>query len=123
MTPATRCKALKSLSFRHPLFWHFAIALLVYVILSQRQARVDMVAKGLAQEASVETERNMTAYFAHELRNPLGAIDNALSALPDNLPESSKELISGMQLCTAFMSSIMNNVSDAKKDGRRKNDA
>jgi len=28
------------------------------------------------QEAKVETERNMTAYFAHELRNPLNAIDN-----------------------------------------------
>lgn len=27
-------------------------------------------------EAKVETERNMTAYFAHELRNPLNAIDN-----------------------------------------------
>jgi signal transduction histidine kinase len=32
----------------------------------------------------------MTAYFAHELRNPLGAIDSALNAMPDELPESAK---------------------------------
>ena len=97
------------------IFLSFSIALLVYVILVQRQSRVDMVAKGLAQEASVETERNMTAYFAHELRNPLGAIDSALSAMPDDMPESSKELIHGMQLCTVFMSSIMNNLLDVRK--------
>jgi nitrogen-specific signal transduction histidine kinase len=40
------------------------------------------------QEAKVETERNMTAYFAHELRNPLGAITGALNAMPDDLPEA-----------------------------------
>ena len=31
-----------------------------------------------SQEAKLQTERNMTAYFAHELRNPLHAIDSAL---------------------------------------------
>lgn len=67
------------------------------------------------QEAKVETERNMTAYFAHELRNPLGAIDSALSAMPDNLPESAQSLVSGMQLCSSFMSSIMNNLLDVRK--------
>ena len=35
-----------------------------------------------SQEAKVETERNMTAYFAHELRNPLHAIDMALTVFP-----------------------------------------
>lgn len=68
-----------------------------------------------SQEAKVETERNMTAYFAHELRNPLGAIDSALSAMPDDLPEAARTLVSGMQLCTGFMSSIMNNLLDVRK--------
>jgi signal transduction histidine kinase len=68
-----------------------------------------------SQEAKVETERNMTAYFAHELRNPLGAIDSALSAMPDEMPESARSLIKGMQLCTGFMSSIMNNLLDVRK--------
>ena len=67
------------------------------------------------QEATVETERNMTAYFAHELRNPLGAIDSALSAMPDDLPEAARTLVSGMQLCTSFMSTIMNNLLDVRK--------
>ncbi len=68
-----------------------------------------------SQEAKVETERNMTAYFAHELRNPLGAIDSTLNAMPDELPEAARSLISGMQLCTGFMSSIMNNLLDVRK--------
>jgi len=68
-----------------------------------------------SQEAKVETERNMTAYFAHELRNPLGAIDSALAAMPDNLPDSAQTLVSGMQLCTKFMASIMNNLLDVRK--------
>lgn len=68
-----------------------------------------------SQEAKVETERNMTAYFAHELRNPLGAIDSALAAMPDDLPESAQSFVSGMQLCTAFMASIMNNLLDVRK--------
>jgi PAS domain S-box-containing protein len=67
------------------------------------------------QEAKVETERNMTAYFAHELRNPLGAIDSALSVMPENIPDSAKSLVSGMQLCCSFMSSIMNNLLDVRK--------
>lgn len=68
-----------------------------------------------SQEARVETERNMTAYFAHELRNPLGAIDSALNAMPDNLPDAVSQLISGMQLCTGFMATIMNNLLDVRK--------
>ena len=68
-----------------------------------------------SQEAKVETERNMTAYFAHELRNPLGAIDSALAAMPDKLPENAQSLVTGMQLCTKFMSSIMNNLLDVRK--------
>jgi PAS domain S-box-containing protein len=68
-----------------------------------------------SQEAKVETERNMTAYFAHELRNPLGAIDSALAAMPDKLPDNALSLVNGMQLCTKFMSSIMNNLLDVRK--------
>lgn len=67
-----------------------------------------------SQEAKVETERNMTAYFAHELRNPLGAIDSALIAMPDDLPASAKSLVAGMQICSSFMSSIMNNLLDVR---------
>jgi two-component system, sensor histidine kinase len=67
------------------------------------------------QEAKVETERNMTAYFAHELRNPLSAIDSALNAMPDDLPSSVKSLITGMRLCIGFMSAIMNNLLDVRK--------
>ena len=68
-----------------------------------------------SQEAKVETERNMTAYFAHELRNPLGAIDSALNSMPDDLPQMAQSLISGMQLCSTFMSKIMNNLLDVRK--------
>ena len=67
------------------------------------------------QEATVEVERSMTAYFAHELRNPLSAIDSALNAMPDNLPQSVSVLISGMRLCSSFMSTIMNNLLDVRK--------
>jgi PAS domain S-box-containing protein len=79
------------------------------------QALREMQYLRASQEAKVETERNMTAYFAHELRNPLGAIDSALNAMPDDLPETAKSLVSGMQLCTGFMSSIMNNLLDVRK--------
>jgi PAS domain S-box-containing protein len=67
------------------------------------------------QEAKVETERNMTAYFAHELRNPLSAIDSALTAMPDDLPSSVTSLVTGMRLCCRFMSTIMNNLLDVRK--------
>jgi len=68
-----------------------------------------------SQEAKVETERNMTAYFAHELRNPLHAIDSALSAMPDDLEGTAKSLVDAMKLCASFMSSIMNNLLDVRK--------
>ena len=68
-----------------------------------------------SQEAKVETERNMTAYFAHELRNPLHAIDSALNAMPEGLSEVAQSLVDAMQLCTGFMSSIMNNLLDVRK--------
>lgn len=68
-----------------------------------------------SQEAKVETERNMTAYFAHELRNPLHAIDSALNSMPDGLSDAAQNLVNAMQICTAFMSSIMNNLLDVRK--------
>ena len=69
-----------------------------------------------SQEAKVETERNMTAYFAHELRNPLHAIDSALISMPDaGMPVEAQQLVDAMKLCTGFMSSIMNNLLDVRK--------
>ena len=47
----------------------FLISWLVFVILNQKQQHSDMVAKTSAQDAQVETERNMTAYFAHERKS------------------------------------------------------
>jgi signal transduction histidine kinase/ActR/RegA family two-component response regulator len=93
----------------------FCIASLVYIVLMQKQIHTAILGQTMAQEGKVEVERNMTAYFAHELRNPLGAIDSALCALPDDLPDSTKEIVRGMQLCTAFMSTIMNNLLDFRK--------
>ena len=69
-----------------------------------------------SQEAKVDTERNMTAYFAHELRNPLHAIDSALISMPDaEMPLEAQQLVDAMKLCTGFMSSIMNNLLDVRK--------
>lgn len=94
----------------------FCIAFLVYVVLVQKQLHAAMLGTTMAQEAKVEIERKMTAYFAHELRNPLSAIDSALEAMPkDGIPEEARELIASMQLCSTFMSSIMNNLLDVRK--------
>ena len=57
----------------------------------------------------------MTAYFAHELRNPLHAIDIALSVMPPILDPAVRELVDSMTMCTTFMSSIMNNLLDVRK--------
>ena len=92
------------------------ISWLVYTVLRQKHRHADMQSQTSAQEAKVETERNMTAYFAHELRNPLSAMDSALQTITeDELPKASQELIKGMKLCASFMSSIMNNLLDARK--------
>ena len=40
----------------------------------------------------------MTAYFAHELRNPLHAIDIALSIMPSTLDEDSASLVQSMKV-------------------------
>jgi signal transduction histidine kinase/CheY-like chemotaxis protein len=94
----------------------FFISWLVYTVLFQKQEHANMEAVTWAQEAKVETERNITAYFAHELRNPLSAMDSALQTInEDEIPQSSRELIQGMKLCDSLMSSIMNNLLDARK--------
>lgn len=96
-------------------FVAFSISFLTYITLVQKRNQAIMKSETLVQEAKVDIERNMTAYFAHELRNPLCAIDCALLAMPDNLPLETKELILGMRLCSTFMSSIMNNLLDVRK--------
>lgn len=93
----------------------FFISCLVYTVLLQKKTHSDMLRLSMAQEAKVDVERNMTAYFAHELRNPLSALTCALESMPDNLPEEAQELISGMLLCSSFMSTIMNNLLDVRK--------
>lgn len=46
----------------------------------------------------------------------LSALDSALSSInTDDMTASSKELLDGMQLCSSFMSSIMNNLLDVRK--------
>jgi len=72
----------------------------------------------LAQRAKVDMERDMTAYFAHELRNPLGAIDSALTTMPEDLAsnvQEAKELHKSIKLCTTSMSLIMNNLLDVRQ--------
>jgi signal transduction histidine kinase/CheY-like chemotaxis protein len=93
----------------------FCIASLVYIILIQKQKHAAMLGTTMAQEATVEIERNMTAYYSHELRNPLNAIDCALASMPDDLSEEARELVVGCQICSSFMSNIMNNLLDVRK--------
>jgi CheY-like chemotaxis protein/anti-sigma regulatory factor (Ser/Thr protein kinase) len=66
-------------------------------------------------ELSLVFFRVLSGALAHELRNPLSAIDSALATMPDNLPPEAKELVASMQLCSNFMSSIMNNLLDSRK--------
>jgi len=91
------------------------ISFLLCMVVLQKQIQHELKGKALAQNAKVETERNMTAYFAHELRNPLGAIDSALVAMPESESPEAKELVASMKLCTTFMSQIMNNLLDVRK--------
>ena len=92
-----------------------SIAVLVTIVLIQKQVHTLMLGNTMAQEARVELERKMTAYFAHELRNPLSVVDNACLSMPEDLSDDAKDLVQSMQLCSAFMSSIMNNLLDARK--------
>lgn len=92
------------------------MSFMIYMILTQKQQHANMRADTREKEAKIETERNITAYFAHELRNPLSAMDNALTIIADNaLPPNTREIVDAMQRCSAFMSGIMNNLLDVRK--------
>jgi two-component system, sensor histidine kinase len=92
-----------------------SISVLVYCVLVQKQIHTVMMGQNMAQMAKVDIERNITAYFAHELRNPLSAIDSALASMPCSDPEENAELLSSMKLCSSFMTTIMNNLLDVRK--------
>ena len=47
----------------------FFLSFLVYKVLKQKQIHAVLAADTQAQQAMINTERNITAYFAHELRN------------------------------------------------------
>jgi len=47
----------------------FCISCFVFKILLEKQDHINMKGEAMAQKSKIETERNMTAYFAHELRN------------------------------------------------------
>ena len=92
-----------------------SISVLVYCVLVQKQLHTIMMGQNMAQMVKVDIERNITAYFAHELRNPLSAIDSALASMPCSDPEENEELLSSMKLCSTFMTTIMNNLLDVRK--------
>lgn len=91
------------------------VAVLVYTVLQQKQAQATMRGLTMAEKAKADVERHFTAALAHELRNPLGAIDSALATMPDNIPLEAKELVESMKLCSSFMSRVMNNLLDSRK--------
>ncbi len=91
------------------------VALLVYTVLLQKKSQATMRGLTMAEKAKAEVERHFTAALAHELRNPLGAIDSALNTMPDNIPAEAKELVESMKLCSNFMSRVMNNLLDSRK--------
>lgn len=93
----------------------FFISALVYTVLIQKQTQTAMAGIALAEKGKVELERHLTAALAHELRNPLGAIDSALATMPDSIPTEAKELVSSMSLCSNFMQNILNNLLDSRK--------
>ena len=76
---------------------------------------VYMFSRALAQHSNAKTEKDLTAYVAHELRNPLGAMDSALYSMPDDSPPGVLELVSSMRVCSAFMIRLMNNLLDARQ--------
>ena len=97
------------------LFVAIFIAALVYTVLLQKQSHMAMVSDAFAEKSKAELERHLTAALAHELRNPLGAIDSALAIMPSNISAEARELVASMQLCTSFMQSIMSNLLDSRK--------
>lgn len=89
------------------------IVTLVLVVLGQRQRQMEYQA--LAATRQVEIEQRMTAYIAHELRNPLSSVISALSLFPTNLGKEVGALHDGMKLCCSFMQTILNNLLDSRQ--------
>lgn len=61
------------------------------------------------------TGTNLTVVFVVDV-SALSALDSALNSIEkEGLPPSTTELLDSMQLCSSFMSSIMNNLLDVRK--------
>ena len=86
------------------------------------------LSRAVANEANAKTEKQLAAYLAHELRNPLSAIDSALQSMSgggasaamtlvpsDDEIRHRKESMLAIKLCTNFMTQLMNNILDARQ--------
>ena len=80
------------------------------VVAVQEQRYIDF-----EEKTKAETEHKLTAYFAHELRNPLSALDSALNAILHANYDEVISLVPEMQACIHVMSSIMSNLIDVRK--------
>lgn len=105
----------RALSISITVLLAFFATMLLGMILVQKRNHAEMLAITKMHEAKVEVERSITAYFAHELRNPLSAIDSALESFTcADLPYDLREAFTGMKTCSSFMTSIMNNLLDVR---------
>ena len=135
-----------------PILYGIIVACLLLCMLL---ALVILLSRVISQKAKAKTEKDLTSYFAHELRNPLSAIDSALHTILLDNNNSSKdkdkrdnnggdslqraaqkqpqrqahqsvegnlhdedelhEVLTGIRSCTDFMSSMMNNLLDARQ--------
>lgn len=91
------------------------LGVLVYLMLVHRNSKAIVIREVASKQAKLDAEKRITAYFAHELRNPLGAIICALESVPDDISPALKELFDCMKLGSRFMTYIMDNLIEGRK--------